>query len=109
MKKSLRLLNQVINTKGLLEKAVLDNSGANYAGLDAINILLLLAGWISFNLIIQVKYLNNIIEQDHGFIEKITKPMMGFKTFHSAKATLGGIEMAHMIRKSLLTKESIPA
>ena len=54
-------------TNGLLEKAVLDNSGANYAGLDAINILQLLAGWISFNLIIQVKYLNNIIEQDHRF------------------------------------------
>ena len=30
----------------------------------------------------QVKYLNNIIEQDHRFIKKRTKPMLGFKSFH---------------------------
>jgi hypothetical protein len=42
--------------------------------------------------ICQVKYLNNIIEQDHRFIKKITKPMMGFKAFHSAQATIVGIE-----------------
>jgi putative transposase len=41
--------------------------------------------------ICQVKYLNNIIEQDHRFIKKITKPMMGFKAFHSAQATIAGI------------------
>ncbi len=49
--------------------------------------------------ILQVKYLNNILEQDHRFIKKITKPMMGFKAFHSASATIAGIEVAHMIRK----------
>ena len=47
----------------------------------------------------QVKYLNNILEQDHRFIKRITRPMMGFKAFHSAAATLAGIEIAHMIRK----------
>ena len=47
----------------------------------------------------QVKYLNNIIEQDHRFIKRITRPMMGFKAFHSAIATVAGIETAHMIRK----------
>jgi transposase-like protein len=36
-------------------------------------------------------------EQDHRFIKKITKPMMGFKAFHSAQATIAGIETAHMI------------
>ena len=45
------------------------------------------------------KYLNNIIEQDHRFIKKLTKQMKGFKTFISASATLDGIEVAHMIRK----------
>jgi putative transposase len=39
------------------------------------------------------------VEQDHPFIKKITKPMMGFKAFHSAKATIAGIETAHMIQK----------
>ena len=49
--------------------------------------------------ILQVKYLNNIVEQDHRFIKKLTRPMMGFKSVRSASATLQGIEVAHMIRK----------
>jgi putative transposase len=57
--------------------------------------------------ICQVKYLNNIVEQDHRFIKKITKPMMGFKAFHSAQATIAGIETAHMIRKGQLSEENI--
>jgi len=48
---------------------------------------------------ILLKYLNNILEQDHRFIERITKPMLGFKAFHSASATIADIEVAHMIRK----------
>ncbi len=51
----------------------------------------------------QSKYLNNIVEQDHRFIKRITRPMLGFKTFHSAAATLAGIEAAHMIRKGQIT------
>ena len=43
--------------------------------------------------------LNNILEQDHRFIKRITGSMLGFKAFHSAAATLAGIETAHMIRK----------
>ncbi|TXL15637.1 IS6 family transposase, partial [Methylococcaceae bacterium HT4] len=38
-----------------------------------------------------------------------TKPMMGFKAFHSAQATIDGIETAHMIRKGQLAEENIPA
>jgi putative transposase len=84
-------------------------SGANYAGLENINILLMLAGLISFVEILQVKNLNNLIEQDHRFIKKITNPMMGFKAFNSVKATRDGIETAHMIRKGQLSDENIPA
>ena len=47
----------------------------------------------------QVKYLNNVIEQDHRNIKRITKAMMGFKTFNSARRTLSGIEAMNMIRK----------
>ena len=47
----------------------------------------------------QIKYLNNIVEQDHRFVKKITKPMKGFKAFDCAKATLAGIELHHMLRK----------
>lgn len=42
---------------------------------------------------------NNIIEQDHRFIKKLTRPMQTFKSLNSASATLAGIEVAHMIRK----------
>lgn len=47
----------------------------------------------------QIKYLNNIVEQDHRFIKRIAKLTLGFKTFYSANATLIGIELHHMLRK----------
>ena len=40
-----------------------------------------------------------LLEQDHRFIKRITGPMLGFKAFHPAAATIAGIEAAHMIRK----------
>jgi hypothetical protein len=43
--------------------------------------------------------LNNIIEQDHRNIKRITKPMMGFQSFNTARRTLQGIEAMNMIRK----------
>lgn len=47
----------------------------------------------------QSKYLNNMIEQDHRTIKRITKPMMGFQSVHTARRTLRGIEAMNMIRK----------
>jgi transposase, IS6 family len=47
----------------------------------------------------QVKYLNNVIEQDHRNIKRIVKPMMGFQSFNTARRTLRGIEAMNMIRK----------
>jgi len=47
----------------------------------------------------QSKYLNNIIEQDHRNIKRLTKPMMGFGSFNTARRTLSGIEAMSMIRK----------
>jgi len=103
------VLKQAIDANGLPNKVVMDKSGANYAGLENINMMLMLAGLISFVGILQVKYLNNLIEQDHRFIKKITKPMLGFKAFHSAKAAIDGIETAHMIRNGQLAEKNKPA
>ena len=50
----------------------MDKSSASYADLENINMLLMPAGLISFAEIFQVNYLNNLIEQDHRFIKKIT-------------------------------------
>jgi IS6 family transposase len=47
----------------------------------------------------QIKYLNNMVEQDHRFIKKRVRPMLGFQSFRTATRTLQGIEAMHMIQK----------
>jgi transposase-like protein len=55
----------------------------------------------------KVKFLNNIVEQDHRFIKKITKPALGFKTCRTAFKTLCGIETMHMIHKGQIKRAAI--
>ena len=47
----------------------------------------------------QVKYLNNLIEQDHRFIKRLTKPGMGFFSVETTWRTFQGFEVMNMIRK----------
>ncbi|WP_141520941.1 DDE-type integrase/transposase/recombinase, partial [Bacillus pseudomycoides] len=47
----------------------------------------------------QVRYLNNIVEQDHRFIKKSVRSMLGFKSFKTATSILSGVEAMHMIKK----------
>jgi transposase-like protein len=47
----------------------------------------------------RVKYLNNVIEQDHRFIKKKVRASQCFKSFYTAERTLEGIESINMIRK----------
>jgi transposase-like protein len=47
----------------------------------------------------QNKYLNNLVGQDHRRIKRKTRPMLGFKSFRSAAATIAGIELVHQLRK----------
>ena len=47
----------------------------------------------------QKKYLNNIVEQDHRFIKKRVRSMLGLKSFRTATYILSGIEAMHMIKK----------
>jgi putative transposase len=95
---------KAIGSSGIPDKVTMDKSGANKAGIDTISLhlalLFTLTGVFIQITIRQIKYLNNIVEQDHRFIKKITKQMKGFKAFHSADATLSGIELHHMLRKS---------
>ena len=78
------------------EKVTVDKSGSNKAALDFCNKGVEKKDEIEIR---QTKYLNNIIEQDHRFIKKRTRPMLGFKSFNSAKNTIAGIESIHMIKK----------
>jgi putative transposase len=52
----------------------------------------------------QVKYLNNLVEQDHRGVKRVTRPMLGFKAFDAAQRTLAGVELMHMLRKSQLER-----
>jgi hypothetical protein len=47
----------------------------------------------------QVKYLNNIVEQDHRRVKRLTRPGLGFGGFWTARRTLAGYEAMAMIRK----------
>src|SRR4030095_2455146 len=46
-----------------------------------------------------VRYLNNVVEQDHRAIKRRIRASQGFRTFHSAWRTIQGIETVNMIRK----------
>lgn len=94
-----RFFERAIGSNGVPDRVVIDKSGANRAGLQAVNAILKFTDGGRTVAIRQAKYLNNILEQDQRFIKRITGPMMGFKAFHSAAATIAGIETAHMIRK----------
>jgi transposase-like protein len=47
----------------------------------------------------QIKYLNNMIEQEHRFIKRLTRPGLGFASFYTARRTLAGYEIMNLIRK----------
>ena len=51
----------------------------------------------------QIKYLNNIIEQDHRSIMRIINPMLGLQSFRSPNKTLKGIEAMNMVKKDKST------
>ena len=97
-----RFFKRAVSTNGVPDRIAIDKSGANLAGLQSLNVILKFTGVGQMIGIVQSKYLNNIVEQDHRFIKRITRPMLGFKALHSAAATLAGIEAAHMICKGQL-------
>jgi putative transposase len=96
-KAAVRFLRKAIGRHGVPAKITIDKSGANTAAIASYN--LEQDAEIELR---QVKYLNNIVEQDHRAIKRQVRPMMGFKSFWSAAVTLAGIELMHMIRKGQL-------
>jgi transposase-like protein len=96
-KAALRFLCKAIRYNGTPAKITIDKSGANTAAIESHNTET--KAGIEMR---QIKYLNNIVEQDHRAIKRQTRPMLGFKSFWSAAVTLAGIEIMHMIRKGQL-------
>ena len=54
----------------------------------------------------QVKYLNNLVEQDHRGVKRITNAALGYKSFHTAWRTIRGIETMRMIYKGQVKEVS---
>ena len=93
-----RFLTKAIRRHGgVPEKITIDGSAANEAAIKSYN-----EEHGTAIVIRKTKYLNNIVEQDHRAVKRVTRPMLGFKAFDAAQATLTGIELMHMLRKGQL-------
>ena len=97
---ALRFLTQAIRRHGVPATITIDGSDANEAAIKSDN-----QEHGTAIAIRQVKYLNNIVEQDHSAVKRITRLMVGFKPFDAAQSTLVGIELMHMIKKRHLVIE----
>jgi transposase-like protein len=89
-----RFFERAMEQHDLPESITIDKSGANTAAINSV-----IADTGTAILMRQCKYLNNIVEQDHRAIKRVTRPMMGFKNFRCAQTLIAGIETMHMIRK----------
>ena len=96
-----RFLVKAIGDFGTPAKITIDKSGANQAAIKSYN-----KDTDSKIEIRQIKYLNNIVEQDHRAVKRITRPTLGFKSFWYAADTIAGIELIHMIRKGQMAENS---
>jgi putative transposase len=95
-----RFLTKAIRRHGVPEKITIDGSDANAAAIRSYN-----AEHGTAIIIRQVKYLNNVVEQDHRSVKRVARPMLGFKSFEAAQGTLAGIELMHMLKKGQLGGE----
>ena len=93
-------LNKAIGNNGKPRLINIDKSGANTEAIRIINRHSLTFKKIKIR---RVKYLNNIVEQDHRTIKRRIAITTGFKEFESAQRTLAGIEIINIIRKDQLT------
>ena len=98
---ALRFLKKAIRRHGVPEKITIDGSEANAAAIRRYN-----EEHGTAIIIRQVKYLNNLVEQDHRAVKRVTRPMLGFKAFEAAQNTLVGIELMHMLKKRQMVVEA---
>ena len=101
---TLRFFEKAMKASGIPDKVTMDKSGANKAAIDGIN-----ASRETPIMVRQIKYLKNIVEQDHRAVKQVTKSMLNFKSFRAAKNVLAGIDLMHKIRKGQLMMEGYNA
>jgi putative transposase len=98
-----RFLEKAIRSHGVPATITIDQRGAHAAALERCNAAYKLTIGVR-----QVKYLHNIVEQDHRAVKRLTRPTLGFKACWTAQRTLAGIEVMHMIKKGQLLREGEP-
>ena len=89
-----RFLDKAMGANRDLTRVAVDKSGASKTSIDAIN-----AGSKVPILVCQVKYLNNIVGQDHRAIKHAIRTMLKFNLFRSASFVLADIELVYIIRR----------
>lgn len=97
-----------MEVNGLPPKIVIDKSAASTEGIKDINRMLKRFGCPVPIEMVRIKYLTNLVEQDHRFIKRRVRSMLSFKSFKSAASTIAGIELVNMIRKGQLRPELCP-
>jgi putative transposase len=95
-----RFLTKAIRRHGVPETITIDGSAANEAAIKSYNKERGTAIAIR-----QIRYVNNIVEQDHRAVKRIPRPRLGFKSFEAAQGTIAGVELIHMIKKRQLVVE----
>ena len=93
-----RFFEKSIAQNGVPETVAVDRSGASLTALHTVNTESITTR--------QAKYLNNVREQNHRAIKRITRPMLRFKDVLCARIILSCIEGAHMIRKGQMKTEN---
>jgi putative transposase len=96
-----RFFEKAIRHNTVPDKVTMDKRGASQAALAQLNKECEMPIAIR-----QVRYLNNIVEQDHRMGKRITRPMLGFKSGRAARTILAAIELMHRICKKPVHAEA---
>src|SRR6201993_531513 len=96
-----RFLTKAIRRHGVPEKSTIDGSAANEAAIKSYN-----EEHGTAITIRKRKFLNNVVEQDHRAVKRVTRPMLGLKLFDAAQDTLVGIKLMHLNKKRQMVVEA---
>jgi putative transposase len=98
---ALRFLQKAIRRHGVPETMTIDGRDANEATIKRDN-----EAHGTHIISRQVQYFNNIVEQDHRGVTRVTRPMLGCKSCDAAQDPLVGIELMHRLKKRQLVVEA---
>lgn len=90
---------RAMEVNSLPRKMVIDKSAANTEGIKDVNRMLKRFGCVISIEMVRIKYLNNLVEQDHRLVKRRVRPILRVKSFQAEASNIAGIELVIMIRK----------